>query len=297
MGNSSYRFTRGGGVPIHVLVIEWDKLPRPAPTLHVPDRSHRKPFGPVRRGESARGLGVFAGLGRYFWILDPKTRPAPAYTNADGSAWFEARDGVLWYVDTAGAIFLLTHHGSFMALADDGLLWTEAGGNFIAHTADGSSLSLRRDGTLQAFDAAGNEWTVGEDGSYYAEGPYGTFFTLGPDGRYYTVDRSGNCCVELSDEDLRRRTPAFGRSAAKRRWRTIAAALGVVLATVFAFHGTHSGPFQPCVKNGAGTKLCGGLAKAYCREVSDPLVGRRATCNRLLGEHARIGSGIDRSPR
>jgi hypothetical protein len=291
------RLTHQGGASIKALVIDWEQLPTPAPSLRVPDRSHRKPFGPVRRGGSAAGLGVFAGLGRYFWILDEKTRPRPAYTRADGSAWFEASDGVLWYVDPGGAVFLMTHNRTFMALSNDGLLWTEAGGNFIAHTADGSSLSLRSDGSLQAFDAAGNEWTVGEDGAYYAQGPYGTFFTLGPDGHYYTIDRRGNCCEELSDDDLRRRTLAFHRSGRTRRWPSVAVALGVCLATLLAFYGTATGPFQPCVENGAGMKLCGGLAKAYCRDVSDPLVGRRATCNRLLGEHARIGSGIDPSLR
>jgi hypothetical protein len=263
----------------------------------VPDRSHRKPFGPVRRGESARGLGVFAGFSVYGWILDENSRPEPAHRGSDGSAWFEGADGTRWYVDRDGAIFLLTHKDTFMALSFDGLLWTEVGGNLIAHTVDGSSLSLRGDGSLHAFDHAGNEWTVGEDGAYYAKGPFGTFFTLGPDGQYWTVDKRGNHCATLSEADLGRRTFAFAAAKRIRRGRSVAAGLVATAALFAGFYGTHSGPFQPCVENGAGMKLCGGLAKTYCVHVSDRIVGRVASCNRLLGEHEPLGSGIDRSRR
>jgi len=249
----------------------------------------------VRRGESALGLGVFAGFSRYGWILDGNSRPEPAYTGADGSAWFEAGNGSLWYVDPDGNIFLLTHNRVFMALSFDGLLWTEAGGSLIAHTVDGSSLSLRSDGSLQAFDAAGNEWTVGEDGAYYAKGPYDTFLTLGPDGQYYTVDSAGER-VSVHEAG-RREAPIVPVKKARRRSRLGVVALLATIAMLSASYGTHTGPFQRCVKNGAGMKLCGGLAKAYCVHISDPLVGRGASCNRLLGEHARIGSGLDPSLR
>jgi hypothetical protein len=272
-----------------------DQLPKPSPTLRVPIRSQRRPIGPISPEGvhlRANGLGVFSGIVAYQWIRNAESRPEPLHSEASGAAWYRGEDGSLWYVDELGDIFLWADNGEFMALSDDGLLWTEVCGQLIARTVDGTVLWLRDDGSLHAYDVAGKDWTVGEDGAFYAEGADGRWYMLGPGGGYYGVDEAGNYFPAPEASGFATDPPAKKKRKGRAGMRALLVTC-TMFAAVAGFQGTHSGPFQPCVKNGGGMRLCGGVAKTYCRQVSDPLVGRSATCNRLLGEHARIGSGLD----
>jgi hypothetical protein len=275
---------------------DWDQLPKPSPTLRAPIRSHRRPIGAISpEGVHLRttGLGVFSGVAAYQWIWDPSARPEPVYSEAGGAAWYRGEDGSLWYVDELGDIFLWADNGEFMALSDDGLLWTSVCGELIAHTVDGTVLWLRDDGSLHAYDIAGRDWTVGEDGAFYAKGADGRFYMLTHGGGYYGVDEDGYYYPAPPESGFAADPPARRRRKKRAGLRACFVTFAMSAALAAGLYGTHSGPFQPCVKNGGGMKLCGGVAKAYCRQISDPLVGRSATCNRLLGEHARIGSGLD----
>ena len=274
----------------------WDQLPKPSPTLRAPIRAHRRPIGAISpEGVHLRGngLGVFSGIAAYQWIRDASSRPEPVHSEAGGAAWYRGEDGSLWYVDELGDIFLWADNGEFMALSDDGLLWTAVCGELIAHTVDGTVLWLRDDGSLHAYDVAGKDWTVGEDGAFYAEGADGRFYMLGPGGGYFGVDHAGNYFPAPAESGFAADRPARRKRKRRAGLRALLVTCALSAALSAGLYGTHSGPFQPCVKNGGGMRLCGGVAKAYCRQVSDPLVGRSATCNRLLGEHARIGSGLD----
>jgi hypothetical protein len=275
---------------------DWDHLPKPSPTLRAPVRSHRRPIGAISPEGvhlRANGLGAFSGIAAYQWIRDASSRPEPVYSEADGAAWYRGEDGSLWYVDEVGDIFLWAENGEFMALSEDGLLWTTVCGELIAHTADGAVLWLRDDGSLHAFDVAGRDWTVGEDGAFYAEGADGRFYMLTPGGSYFGVDENGYYFPAPPESGFAADRPPRRKRKTRAGLRALFATFALSAALAAGLYGTHSGPFQPCVKNGGGMKLCGGVAKEYCRQISDPLVGRSATCNRLLGEHVRIGSGLD----